>query len=107
VRIDQHGEHAERFVVLDEPHTAHVRGKVIHDIDAFDRLKAGLTQIAIERQILRVAEPLIPLFNWLDIHGTNLVALLEEILYEMAADEPTRACDNDIFRHDVFSFLSC
>ena len=35
VGVDQNGEHAERFVVLDEAHATHVGGEVIDFVGAF------------------------------------------------------------------------
>ena len=42
VGVDQHAEHAERFVVLDEAHAAHVGGQVVDDGSALEGAVAGV-----------------------------------------------------------------
>ena len=42
VGVDEHREHAQCPVVLDEPHPAHVGGEVVDVADTVDDLLAGL-----------------------------------------------------------------
>ena len=41
MRVDQDAQHAQRFVILDEAHAAHVGGEVVHDGGVRQRLVAG------------------------------------------------------------------
>jgi hypothetical protein len=42
VRIDQHREHAEAFVQLDETHAAHIGREIVDYVAILDRLLAGV-----------------------------------------------------------------
>ena len=50
VRIDQDRQHAQRLVVFDEAHAAHVRGKVIDFVDALGGTFAVFFEIQVERR---------------------------------------------------------
>jgi len=49
VRIGQHAQHAQRFIVFDKAHAAHICGKLIDQIDAFNCLLAIRAILQIER----------------------------------------------------------
>jgi hypothetical protein len=68
VGVDQHRKHAERLVLLDETHAAHVRGKVKDLAGAFGGGLAVLFQVEVERQILDIVEALIPFVERLDVY---------------------------------------
>ena len=94
--IDQDREHAESFIVLDEPHPAHVTGEIIHVLHALGGHFADLTARTIGDVIFGKVMHLVPFLQRLDIDGPDLgVAEGLEVLDQMAADKTTRSCDND------------
>ena len=56
VRVDQHREHAQRLVVLDEPHPAHVGREVVHGVGVRDRARTGIGRGEVEHDVLCVGE---------------------------------------------------
>ena len=72
VRVDQHAEHAEGLVILDEPHAAHVGGEVVDDRGFFAGLLAGFLFLQVELQVLDAAEFLIPLIKRFDVDGPDV-----------------------------------
>ena len=85
-------EHAERLVVLDEAHAAHVGGEIIDFVRALGRCLAVFAQIQVERKIFDIIKALVPLFERLDIHGANaLVSLAAQVRHQMPADKSSCA----------------
>ncbi len=86
--VDQHREHAQRLVVLDESHTAHVGRQVVHGLRTGERLITGVTQGKIELPVLDSIESLMPLLEWLDIDRHHVRApIANQIGDEMPTDK--------------------
>src|ERR1700689_356348 len=103
VRVDQDGQHAQGFVVLDEAHAAHVGREVVNLVHA---LRGGFTIrffVEIEGEILDVAKALIPLVDRANIS----VALVAERRDEMATNKTasTRYDDSILFIQSVSLLL--
>src|ERR1019366_6132574 len=96
-------------VVFDEPHAAHVRGEVINLIRSPGGPLAVLSKVQVEREILDVVEPLIPLIQRLDVHGTDLlVALFAEVRHQASADEtPGTSYHGEFVFHNKRLFYRC
>ena len=114
VRVDQHGEHAQSFVVFDEAHAAHVGGEVVDIADAAARFLAFVAEIEIGLDVLDVVEHLVPLVERFDVDAANpLDALLAQLRDQMSANEPAAACyENNLILHrdrafDCWGELSC
>ena len=94
--IDQHAQHAQGLVVLDEPHAAHVGGEVV---DAHRALHGGDAVGAvpkIEPEALDVVEPLVPLLERLDVDGPQAaMALPPQVGQEVPADEAAGPAHHD------------
>ena len=71
MRVDQHRQHAQGRVVLDEAHAAHVGGEVVDDHGVARRSFAGVLVLQIQLQILRLGKTLVPLVEGLDIDGAD------------------------------------
>ena len=88
VGVDQDVEHAERLVVFDEAHTAHVRGQLV---DCGRPCGGGIAVVLvseIEREVLHAVSELMPLVEWLDVHGANVVeATAKEALDDVSANK--------------------
>ena len=95
MRVDEHRKHAERFVVLDEAHAAHVCGKLVDLIHAVACGVTGVLLLQIGNDVVRRVMYLIPLLVGLDVHAANVMALVEEFLDKVAADESAAAGDED------------
>src|SRR5205809_7639103 len=96
LRVDQHADHAQAFVELDEAHPAHVAGEVVDDIHSLDRVGSFVAQVQIRDDVLSLRMNLVPLGGWLDIDAADvLVSLGEQIADEMPADKPAAATDYD------------
>jgi hypothetical protein len=94
VRIDEHGQHAQRFVLLDEAHAAHVRGKIVDFVGALSGAIAVFFEIQIEGEIFDVVEALIPFGEGLSVNRSNMfVSLSAKLRDEMTAYESTRTGD--------------
>jgi hypothetical protein len=94
MRVDQHAEHAERLVVLDEAHPSHVGGEIVDFAGARDRLLACFPPPEVELQVLRLGEALMPLLQRFDIDRADAKAVREETSSEVAADEAAGAADD-------------
>lgn len=70
--VDQNGEHAESFVMLDETHSAHVSGEVVDFVRAPGSDFAAFFKVEVENQVLDVIETLIPIFQRLAIDGADV-----------------------------------
>jgi hypothetical protein len=73
--VDQHADHAGRFVGFDESHATHIRGQIVDFVESFNRLVAILFLSKIENQILRIREYLVPFVQRLDVYCTNEMIL--------------------------------
>ena len=72
--VDEHTDHAQGPVELDEPHPPHVAGEVVNFIASLHHPVAGLFFLKIQNMILGVFMNLIPLIQALDIGDHHLVA---------------------------------
>ncbi len=75
MRVDENRQHAQSFVVLDEPHAAHIRREIVNLESALGGALAVLEDVQIELEIFDVVENLVPLFERLDINGADFVSL--------------------------------
>src|SRR6266404_1050021 len=95
MRVNQHAQHAHRFVVFDETHAAHVRGEIVDEIDISDRALAALLVAEIELHVFNFWEHLKPFLEGFHIHGSDFLALTKEISDQMAANKSAAAADYD------------
>ncbi len=96
MRIDQHAQHAERLVVLDETHAAHVGGQIHYYGRTLHSTLADFFALKIQDKILDSVRLLIPLLARLDVHGPDHIdAAIAQILYEMAADKSAPSANNN------------
>ena len=49
MRVDQHGKHAQRFVVLDKSHPAHIGREIVDLFNAPGRVAAGVHVAQIQQ----------------------------------------------------------
>src|SRR5437016_894171 len=96
--VDQHAQHAKRFVVFDETHPAHVGGEIVNKIDIRHRALATFLLAKIELQIFRFRKHLKPFRERFHIDRPDGFTLAKEIGHEMAADETASAANYDFFR---------
>lgn len=100
MRVNEHAQHAERLIVLDEPHAAHIGGQVETDIGALQRGEGTVAIRQVQSEILDVGEPLVPLGGRLAIHGPNRPeAALPEFGYEGATNESTGPAHHNLVGH--------
>ena len=95
VRGREHREHAQRLVVLDEPHAAHVGGQVEDVAGALDRRHCVGEQGHVEDTVVGLGMTLVPLVERLDVDAAHLVAVGNQAGDEVAADEAAAAGDED------------
>jgi hypothetical protein len=94
VGANQHTQHAESLVVLNEAHAAHVSRELKNAVDALDRLKAGLAQLQVKLAIIGVGVLLVPLVERLDIDRAHTRrAQGKEFVDQMATDKTTGTAD--------------
>ena len=87
--VDQHREHAERLVVLDEAHAAHIGRQVVDLGRAVHGLHAGVAIAQIEASIVGLGEHLVPLVVGLEVDRADVaMAARKQIRDQVAADEP-------------------
>jgi hypothetical protein len=103
VGINQHTEHTQGFVVLDEAHAAHIGGEIVNDMSTLQRRVAIPQVFEIEDEIIDLVKDLIPIRHRFHIHRSHLsVALPKEFRDEMAPDKAAAAADNDLAIHDLW-----
>jgi hypothetical protein len=114
VGVDQDREHAQRLVVLDEAHPAHVGGEVVDAVRPLERPVAGIPQGEIELDALGRVKPLMPFLERLQVDGEDVVTSVEEIRHEVATYETACSRDDNSFSArthrgppDVGDFASC
>jgi hypothetical protein len=73
LRIDEYRKHAQCFIVFDETHTAHIRGEIVNGICPACRNFAVFAEVQIEREIFDIIEPLIPVFQPLDVDCSDIL----------------------------------
>jgi hypothetical protein len=96
VGVDQHREHAERLVVLDESHAAHVGREVVDVLRALDGLDARVVELEVEDAVVRLVGHLVPLLDRAHVHRADVgVAVREEGGDEVRADEAATTPDED------------
>src|ERR1700689_3946435 len=105
--VDQYGEHAESFVLLDESHASHVGREIVDLRCAPGSGFAVLLDAQVEGKIFNVSKALKPFIRRLDINGTNvLVALFAKLGNQIPPQEATRSGDyNKIRFHFDLRFL--
>ena len=102
MRVDQHGQHAQSFVVFDEAHAAHVGGELKDNLGAGGGQEAGIFILQVEGEALYVVGDLVPLVERFDVDGANdLDAVVEQVLHEMAADESAGTADDCLFSFEL------
>ena len=90
IRTDKH---AERFIIFDEAHAAHVRGEIEDLIGALANGIAVVLQIQVQHQVLDIVGHLVPFIQRLDVHRPNLrESLPAKIRNQRSADESSRTC---------------
>ena len=98
VSIDENRKHAQRLVVLDEPHAAHVGGEVKNLESALGGALAVCPLIQVERKILDIPENLVPLVERFNVNRAKLgITLPAQVSNEGAADEPAGAGNHHQF----------
>src|SRR6185369_3993485 len=95
VRVDQHADHAQALVQLDEPHAAHVAGQVDDDIIVLHRGRSFIAQIEIGDDVVRLRMNLVPLGGGLDVNAADFVSAFKEVADEMSADKTAAAAHNN------------
>ena len=104
VRVGQHAQHAEGFVVFDEAHAAHVGGKLEDDVSACGSLEAAVLVLQVEGEVFYAVRYLIPLVEGLDIdRADDFDAVVEQALDQMAADKAAGAADYGFFSLELHS----
>ena len=89
---NQHREHAERLVGLDEPHAPHIGRQVVDDVHAHGRAAAVVLFQQVGGTVLYIIEALIPVFERDPVHGTNVLhSVLTQPGDQVPADEPARS----------------
>ena len=98
MRVDEHGQHAQRLVVLDEAHPAHVGGEVVDVLGTCQRFRAGLLEnVRSRNHVLSGVVDLVPLVEGLEIDHPDFAALIQQIEDEMTSDEASAACNYNQF----------
>ncbi len=96
MRVDEHAEHAEGFVVFDKAHTAHVGGEVVDHFGVFADELAGVDALHIHHQIFHIRVELIPVIQRFLVDRADVrVALIAKKLDEVSADESAGAENRD------------
>jgi hypothetical protein len=94
VGVDQDAQHAERLVVLDEAHAAHVGREVEDLVDAVHGALAGLLVAQVENHVLGALVELVPVLEGLHVDTADLgEAPCEQGVDEVAADESAASGD--------------
>ena len=92
MRVDQHREHAERAVVLDESHAAHVGREIVDNGGATQSSFASLLLLQVQLQIFHTGKTLIPVIERFDIYCTDfLVSLPQEVGNKVTPNEAARS----------------
>ncbi len=94
--IDQHRQHAQGLVVLDEAHAAHVGRQVVDGGGPFARRAAGVEVLQVGDDIVHFVEDLIPLVQWLDVDGPDSpIVLTPQFGDQVASDKSATSGDDD------------
>jgi hypothetical protein len=92
MRVDQHGKHAQRFVVLDKSHPAHIGREIVDLFNAPGRVAAGVHVAQIQLQILRLVRSKEPLVQRFAINGAHRNAAFHEVAGQLTTDEAAGPC---------------
>ena len=96
MRVDQHAQHAQGLIVLNESHSAHVCGEHIHVLHAFARSAGRLETREIGDDIFHSIVDLIPFLQRLAVNAADfLLAGFLHAADEMAANKAAAAGDDD------------
>jgi GDPmannose 4,6-dehydratase len=96
VRAGQDGQHAQRLVVLDEAHAAHVGGEHVDLARALGLGHRVLEQRQVGLDVLGTLVHLVPLVQRLDVDRPHRQSLRQQVADQMAADEATPARDKNV-----------
>ena len=97
--VDEHGKHAQRAIVLDESHPAHVGGKIINDASIFERLFASFPPLEIQHKVFDARQNLVPLSEGFDINGSKIGKTLAlKVSDQMAPDKSAASTDHNFIR---------
>jgi hypothetical protein len=103
MRVNQHGQHAKGFVVLNEAHSAHVGGQIVDFARAIASRAARGQVLQVENHVLDLFVHLIPFLEGLDIDRAQVrITLLAEVGQQMAANKAAAAGDQNqlVLGHD-------
>jgi hypothetical protein len=96
VRVDQHAQHAQGLVLLDEAHATHVGGQVEDLVDLATGLAAVIRTAQVELQILGAAVHLVPFADGLDVDAAQAPdASPREFRRQVSADETAGSGDQN------------
>jgi hypothetical protein len=92
MRVDQHRQHAQCLVGLDEAHATHVSGEIEDVRSPICSLSAILERAKIELTIFHIPEALVPLGGRLGVDSPDLLnAASTQVADEVSADEASCA----------------
>src|SRR5580658_5693139 len=94
MRVNQHREHTESFVLLDKAHASHIRGEIVNLACALGRSFAIFPEVQIQGKVLHIPEALIPLMLRLDINRPNALAALFAKLSNQVSPQETSCTGN-------------
>jgi len=103
--MDQHAEHAQGPVGLDEAHAAHVGRKIVNRTTTCDGFLASFFSLKIKHQVLDVIKLLIPFSQGPVINGPNVrMSLPAKISDQVAPNKTAPTTNNNFFRivHNIF-----
>src|SRR6266576_1519256 len=94
--VDQHRKHAQRAVVFNEAHSAHVRGKIVNSARTLDRILTRVLVAKIELKVFGLWRQLIPIIQRLHVHGANRrMTLTQQISNQVAADKAAATANDN------------
>src|SRR5882724_12113317 len=97
--VDEHAQHAEGPVVLDEAHSPHVGGEVVNDRSVAHRAPAIGELLQVEAAVIDIREALIPTVDRLEVDRSQpRVALAPQVGDQVASDEASGATHDDALR---------
>jgi hypothetical protein len=99
MRVNEHREHAQGAIVLDEAHPAHIGGQIIDNASVLERDFAGFAPLQVQDQILDPGGDLIPVGEGFNVNGTKVgMALPFKVGDQMTANKAATATNYDFVR---------
>ena len=93
----QDGQHAERFVVLNKTHAAHIRRELKDAVHFLGGFKAVFAQLQIQHPVIGVRIFLVPLVERFDIDRADTGRTFgKELVHQMAANKAAGATNKNI-----------